>query len=126
MTDIEKTQHKITHADFYALKNVELLLPDQLNSDFSSRVHVKALGNSMNGAGIFSDDLLVIDRSLPAKTGHVVLAHIYGQFTLKKLIMINGKTILQPENAEYKSILVSQDCDYKVIGVLLFNIHKHV
>lgn len=126
MTDIEKTQHKIAHADFYALKNVELLLPDQLKSDFSSRVHVKAIGNSMNGAGIFANDLLVIDRSLSAQSGHVVLAYIYGQFTLKRLLKMNGKIFLQPENTEYKSISVSTDSDYAVIGVLMFNIHKHI
>lgn len=126
MDNIEKTQQKIVRSDFYALKNIEILMPAQLMSHFSTRVHVKALGNSMSGAGIYANDLLVIDRSMTPKHGHLVLVFIFGQFTLKRLHLLNGKTMLFSENSEYKAIQVASDCHFKIIGVLTLNIHKHV
>lgn len=125
MLDLQKTQQRILTSDLYALKNVEILSEEQLTLPSLARLHVKALGNSMLGAGIFPNDLLIIDRSLEAQDGHVVLAIIYGQFTLKRLQLKNGKMFLLPENNEYKSIHVTSDCDFKIVGVLTFNIHKH-
>jgi DNA polymerase V len=124
MTDLEKNHEKIKRSDSYALKNVEILSAEELSSS-SSRLHVKALGNSMNGAGVFADDLLIIDRSIEAKPGHVILALIFGQFTLKRYQCLNGKTFLLPENNEYKTISVTPETNFKIIGVLTFNIHKH-
>lgn len=125
MLDVEKTQQKIVRSDMYALKNVEILSAEELTLPKTARLHVKALGNSMVGAGIFANDLLIVDRSLEALDGHVILALIYGQFTLKRLQLTNGKMFLLPENNEYKSIPVTSDCDFKIVGVLTFNIHKH-
>ncbi|MBC7466436.1 MAG: hypothetical protein H7256_10630 [Bdellovibrio sp.] len=124
--NIEKIQQKIVRSDMYALKNVEILSIDEMSLPKTARLHVKALGNSMVGAGIFANDLLIIDRSLEAEDGHVVLALVYGQFTLKRLQLTNGKIFLLPENNEYKSFAITSDCDFKVVGVLIFNIHKHI
>lgn len=125
MNETAKLQEKIIRSDFYALRNIDILFPEEITSPTSTRLHIKALGNSMSGAGIFPHDLLIIDRSVEAMHGHVILALIFGQFTLKRFHHVNGKTILLPENNEYKPIPVTAESDFKIIGVLTFNIHKH-
>ncbi|MFZ3229325.1 MAG: S24 family peptidase [Pseudobdellovibrio sp.] len=126
MNEAEKLQSKIINSDFFALKNVSILAPDYTLLESTWHLHVKALGNSMQGAGIFAEDLLIIDCALKAVHGNVVLASVYGELTLKKLNFINGKITLLPENNEYKAISITSDCSFSIIGVLKFNIHKHI
>ena len=44
---------------------------------------VRAEGDSMEGAGIRSGDMLVVDRSLEVSDGSVVIACVDGEFTVK-------------------------------------------
>lgn len=46
---------------------------------------VRVEGDSMNGAGIFAGDLLVVDRSIEPLDGHVVIAQVAGELTVKRL-----------------------------------------
>ena len=46
---------------------------------------VKASGSSMIDAGIYSEDLLIVDRSLTPKNNNIVIASIFGDLTVKKL-----------------------------------------
>lgn len=75
-------------------------------------------GDSMIGAGIFNKDLLIIDRSLTPKNRSIVVAHINGEFTLKRLIKSGGKIYLYPENPKFKPIEVLEDHDFKIWGVV--------
>ncbi|MEQ8832265.1 MAG: translesion error-prone DNA polymerase V autoproteolytic subunit [Alphaproteobacteria bacterium] len=68
----------------------------------SSTYLMRASGNSMTGAGIFDNDLLIVDRSLTAKPGHVVIACLHGEFTVKRLIRsADGLPRLVSENPAY-------------------------
>lgn len=46
---------------------------------------VRVAGESMTGAGIFPGDLLVVDRSVEPRAGHVVIAQVAGELTVKRL-----------------------------------------
>lgn len=46
---------------------------------------VRVVGDSMIGAGIHSGDLLVVDRSLEAGDGRVVIAVLNGELTVKPI-----------------------------------------
>lgn len=52
---------------------------------------VRVEGDSMTGAGIFSGDLLVVDRSLEPRDGHVVIAVVDGELTVKRLRRHTGE-----------------------------------
>ncbi|MFZ2312573.1 MAG: translesion error-prone DNA polymerase V autoproteolytic subunit [Methylobacter sp.] len=52
---------------------------------------VRVQGTSMIGAGIHNGDLLVVDRSLEAQSGSIVIAVVNGELTVKRL-MIKGMT----------------------------------
>ena len=47
---------------------------------------VRASGNSMINAGIFPNDILVVDKSVKAESGNVVIAIIDGELTVKRYI----------------------------------------
>jgi len=42
-------------------------------------------GDSMSGAGILTDDLIVVDKSLSPRAGTIVVAEVGGEFTVKHL-----------------------------------------
>lgn len=86
---------------------------------------MRAKGDSMIDAGIFPNDLLVIDRSINAKSGHIVVASINGDMTLKRLLYDMGSAVLLPENKNYKAIKISTEMDFQVFGVLTCNLHLH-
>lgn len=86
--------------------------------------YVRACGDSMVGAGIFNDDLLVIDRSLQASGGQIVLAIVDGDFTVKRLSYRNGRPILCPENDRYRPIIIQEQMDFEIWGVVTHVVHQ--
>lgn len=64
--------------------------------------YVRARGESMSGAGIDDGDILVVDRSLLAEHGDIVIAAIDGEFTVKRLRHHNGQVQLVPENPAFR------------------------
>lgn len=83
---------------------------------------VRVSGRSMIDAGIFPDDILIVDRSITATDGKVVIANVDGDVTVKRLSMRNGKVILKSENPQYKSIAVTGDLH--IWGVVTSVIHQ--
>ena len=59
---------------------------------------VRALGDSMVEAGIFSGDILIIDKSITPANKNIVVAILNGEFTVKRFIKNGNKIFLQPEN----------------------------
>lgn len=79
-------------------------------------------GDSMVGAGIYDKDLLIIDRSLDAHHNSIVLAHLNGEFTLKRLVKRDGKVFLKPENPNYQTTEITEEMEFKIWGVLKHSI----
>jgi len=83
---------------------------------------VRVSGHSMIDAGIFPDDILIVDRSLQAKDGKVVIANIEGDVTVKRLSIQGDKIILKSENPRHKDIVVTGELH--VWGVVTSVIHQ--
>ena len=49
-----------------------------------------ANGNSMVRSGIHHGDILIIDRSLNARDGDIIIAVLHGEFTVKQLSIVKG------------------------------------
>lgn len=84
---------------------------------------VRADGDSMEGTGIFSGDVLVVDRSLKAVHGDIVIACIDGEFTVKEL---NTSPILQlvAHNPAYAPIQLSAESILELFGVVTTVVHS--
>lgn len=83
----------------------------------SATCFVRAAGDSMNGAGIGSGDLLVVDSAKTAHHGDIVIAAVDGEFTVKRL-QIHPTVMLVPENPAYSPILVGGEESLDIFGVV--------
>jgi DNA polymerase V len=77
----------------------------------------------MTGAGIFPNDILVVDRSIEPVLGKVDVCAIDGKLTLKRLIMENGNWKLSAENTDYPDIMIFEKIDMVIWGVMSNVIH---
>ena len=84
---------------------------------------VRASGESMINAGIFPDDILVVDRSLKAEDGKVVIAVVDNELTVKRYRKKGKRIILQPENEDFEPIILNENAEAQVWGVVTNVIH---
>lgn len=98
--------------------------PLDLNTYFVQKPHatffLQVRGDSMEGAGIFEGDLLVVDRSRNAHSRDIVVASLDEEMTVKRLVKEGISLFLVAENSKYPKILVNECCDIwgVVTGVL--------
>lgn len=85
---------------------------------------VQASGNSMIGAGIRDGDILIVDKSITASDGDIVIATVDGEFTVKRLEKRLGLVRLMPENPEFKPIEFKNEQELVVFGVVTSVIHQ--
>jgi DNA polymerase V len=85
---------------------------------------VRAVGESMLGAGIHDGDLLTVE----AQSGKIVIASVNGELTVKRLERKGQRLLLVPANPDYPSLDVSDSLDsgdgFEVWGVVTCVIHK--
>jgi DNA polymerase V len=79
---------------------------------------VKVASLSMLNAGIDIDDELIVDRSLDAKHGDIVVALIDNDFTVKRLMIDESGQWLKAENPEYKNIYLQEGQELIIWGVV--------
>jgi DNA polymerase V len=78
----------------------------------------RVIGDSMTGAHIHDGDLLVVDRSIEPRHGHIVLAVINSEYTVKRLHNLNGEIELRAENPAYPPIRFREHDELQVWGVV--------
>ncbi|WP_409373143.1 translesion error-prone DNA polymerase V autoproteolytic subunit [Shewanella sp. SP1S1-7] len=78
---------------------------------------VKVQGDSMIDAGIFSGDILVVDRSLQPAHGDTVVAAVNGEFTVKQL-QLRPVVQLLPRNALFSPIAINDESELNIFGVV--------
>lgn len=86
---------------------------------------VRVRGDSMIEAGIRNNDVLVVDRSLTARTGCIVVAVVNGELTVKTLAKSkSGQPVLAPANANYAAIEITEGMSFEVWGVVTGSVRK--
>ena len=111
-------------AEDYIEENLNL--QDLMISHPSSTYFLKVDGESMIDAGIFSGDILVVDKAVSPKDGSIVVVILDGSFTVKRWYFENSQHILRAENVNYPDIVVdpTQHHDFEIWGVVTFAIHQ--
>jgi len=84
---------------------------------------VRVSGDSMEGAGIYDGDELIVDRSIEPRDGHVVIAIVDGEMTVKRLRITATGVILQAENATYPDVQVAELSELMIWGVATRCLH---
>ncbi|WBM49117.1 LexA family protein [Pseudomonas putida] len=86
---------------------------------------VKVDGDSMQGAGIFSGDLLVVDRLVESKSGDIIIAAVNGEATCKRMVIRESRVVLLADNPKYPSRYILEGDQFEVWGVVTHSIRDH-
>jgi DNA polymerase V len=84
---------------------------------------VRAEGESQVGLGVFDQDLLIVDRSLNAQDGDLVIVALHGELACK--ILDTQHRRLLSSNAKYPPISLADDQDVMIEGVVTASIRYH-
>lgn len=90
----------------------------------ASTYFVRVQGDSMRGAGISTGDLLVVDRAVDPRPGHVVVAAVDGGLTVKRLTRQGRALALMAENPDYPPIPLDGERAVEIWGVATHVIRK--
>ena len=101
-----------------------LSLDEHLIQHKESTFFMRVAGHSMRDLGIFDGDLLVVDRSVPAAHGCVVVAVVDGEFTVKQLLYTTQGKVLRAAHPDYPEVVIKPEHDFSIWGVVQWNVHK--
>lgn len=104
-------------AQDYEEKRIDLnqFLVRNPNTSFIFRV----IGDSMRNADIFNGDMLVVDRSIEAHHGNIVVAFLNGERLVKRLCTRGGPLRLEAANPDYPAIVITDAMEMQVWGVVV-------
>ena len=105
---------------------VERLLDinDYLLENPEATFFIRVQGDSMERAGIFSGDILVVDRSKEVSEGDIVVAAVYGELVVKRLKRIGNTHHLISEQVGYEPIVVPEKDDCMIWGTVIGSVRK--
>ena len=78
---------------------------------------VRVQGDSMIEAGMYTGDILVVDRSIQPGHGDVVIACLDGEFAVKELATRPSPRLLS-RNRHYPPLLIDADQELEIFGVV--------
>ena len=81
-------------------------------------------GESMREAGIFDNDVLLVDRALKPAHGQIVVAVVDGEFTCKQLWLRAGLLKLKAANPTFADITPSEGQTVEIWGVVIASIRQ--
>ena len=105
-------------------KETRISLDEELITNKEATFFAKGKGQSMIGAGLDDNDLLVIDRSLEPENNKIAVCFLDGEFTIKRLKVKGNDVWLQPENPDYPIIKITEENDFVIWGIVTSVIKK--
>jgi DNA polymerase V len=110
-------------ADDYMERGIDL--NDRLVRNKPATFFMRVKGDAMVGAGIFDGDIAIVDRSIKATSGKVVIATLNGEMLIRRLEKTFNKIRLVPETDKLSPIDIDPfAADFSVWGVVTYNIHS--
>lgn len=85
----------------------------------------RVAGSSMTGAGIQDGDFVVVDRSLKAKPGDVVVAMIDGLFSVKRLRRHGARLALDFDSPAMPPLVLDEAAEAAIWGVVTWSLTRH-
>jgi len=109
-------------ADDYLDRKLDL--NEHLVKNPAATFFVRVAGDSMTGAGINDNDILVVDRSLEPCSGNIVIAIVNGELTVKRLQKAKDSWRLLAENPGYPDLKIDEEIPLEIWGVATYAIHS--
>ncbi len=108
-------------ADDYMERGIDL--NEQLIMNKPATFFFKMNGEAMTGAGIQRGDVLIVDRSIKAANGKIIVAVVDGEMVVRRYSQTMNKVLLLPENEKFKSIEIGEFMTYQCWGIVTCVIH---
>lgn len=108
-------------ADDYMERSIDL--NEKLIRNKPATFFFRMNGDAMTGAGIFSGDILIVDRSITNVNGKVIVAVLNGEMMVRRLEKTINRIRLIPETPTLAIIDVDPFAEFAVWGVVIYNIH---
>ncbi len=108
-------------ADDYAERGIDL--NEQLIHNKPATFFFRMKGDAMAEAGVFDNDILIVDRSLKLANGKIIVAVLNGELLVRRFHRNFSSAFLVPENNRYKAINLAEFSDFTVWGVVTYIIH---
>jgi len=103
---------------------VGLDLNEELIKNPAATYFVRVSGDSMIDAGIHDHDILIVDRSIEAREGKIVIAILDGELVVKRLQRVKDQLFLVPENEKFRPIPIRAESDFLIWGIVTNVIHS--
>lgn len=98
-------------------------LDDFLIRNPQSTFLLKVTGDSMIDAGILPGDMVLVDKGMTPKSGHIVIAEVDNEWTMKYLKKRGSSVTLLPANPKYKPVKPKQEL--RIAGIVTAVIRKY-
>ena len=85
---------------------------------------VRMKGDAMQDAGVFDNDVLIVDRSIKLVNGKIIVAILNGELLVRRFHKNFSSAFLIPENSRYKPINLAEFSDFTLWGVVTYVIHS--
>lgn len=109
-------------ADDYAERGIDL--NEQLIRNKPATFFLRCTSDAMVNAGIFNGDILIVDRSLKAVSGKIIVAVLNGEMMVRRLEKTINRIRLVPETHKLSAIDIDPgSCDFAIWGVVTYAIH---
>jgi len=110
-------------ADDYSERGIDL--NEQLIRNKPATFFLRVSGDAMINAGIFSGDVLIVDRSLKPVNGKIIVAVLNGEMLVRRLEKTFNRVRLIPETNRLSTIEVDpSSCEFSIWGVVTYVIHS--
>lgn len=101
-----------------------LSLEDLIIRRPTSTFYVRAEGNAMKASGIFDGDILVIDRSLNAHNGSIIVVSLDEEVIIRRLVKKQNRIFLVSNDVKYAPIPIGKETNWMIWGVATHLIHR--
>lgn len=108
-------------ADNYKERGIDL--NEQLIKNKAATFFFRMKGDAMQEAGIFDNDVLIVDRSLKLANGKIIVAVLNGEVLVRRFHKNFSSAFLIPENSRYKNINLAESSDFSIWGIVTYAIH---
>ena len=108
-------------ADDYMDRGIDL--NEQLIVNKLATFFFRMTGEAMTGAGIYHDDVLIVDRSIKATNGKIIVAVVDGELLVRRLQVSFNKMVLAAENKNQPPVEIGEFSRYNAWGVVTCVIH---
>ena len=99
-------------------------LNEQLIRNKPATFFMRVSGSSMINAGIYNGDIVIVDKSIKAQNGKIVIAVIDGEMLIRRYEQTLNRLRLVPETPKLSAIEVSEFSDFKIWGVVIYVIRN--